>query len=119
MLVDVPLKGVNGARLYFSKSHGPAGDVRFEERIDQRDVTAADLPIHFRRRAISNAPGQLYVFQSDQLAVGRSKVELVGPGSLGAEERGGDRLQQVARCVIQHSLVRDVSSVIQHEADRT
>src|SRR5215212_9280109 len=85
MLVDLMLIGVDSAGLHFAKSYRPAGEVRLEEGIDRGDGAPPEYAIDFRRRAISNAPRQLGIFQSDQLAVGRGKVEVVSPGALAAD----------------------------------
>src|SRR5215208_2312882 len=84
MLVDLPLIGVDGARLDLGDGHRPPGDLRFEEGVDEGDIAQPHLPIDFGMGPSANAPRQLVIFERDQLAIGSGKVEVIHPGALAA-----------------------------------
>ena len=71
--------------------HRPPGDLRLEERVDQRDGALRHGAVDLRLRAGADALAELVVLEREDLAVGRDEVEVVGPDALAAEEPRRDR----------------------------
>ncbi len=113
MLIDLPLIRIDLTRNDVRQRHRAPGNLRFEDRANQRHRISSNRAVHFRPGSGAYAVCEFGVFHGQQFAVGGDKVEIVPSRPFVPEQRGGGRIEPPVGHQIEHGIARHLGSVVQ------